>query len=193
MSSRDESSERKQQVLAEIITRARAGQSAAWGEMYEEYAPALYRFCRHTLRNHEDAEDATAEIFLKLRQKLDQYDAERPFSPWLYRLAANHCYDLLRRRSRQGPAVDDFDTLPAKETDPNQLDRLVLEQRSDRVRQGLEGLGERARMALMLRYYCELSYDDIAEALQVPRAYVGVVVLRARQPLREELEKWSGA
>ena len=193
MSSSDQSAERKQQLLAEIITRARAGQNEAWGEMYEEYAPALFRFCRHTLRNHEDAEDATAEIFLKLRQKLDQYDAERPFSPWLYRLAANHCYDLLRRRNRQGPAVDDFDTLPANDTDPNQLDRLVAEQRSDRVRWGLDRLDERPRLALLLRYYCEMSYDDIAAALQIPRPYVGVVLLRARQQLRGELEKGSGA
>src|SRR6266403_1599040 len=82
----------------EVITRARAGDAEAWGELYHDYAPAIFRFCRRALPTREDAEDATMEIFMKLKGKLVQYDATRSFSAWLYKVSANHCWDMLRRR-----------------------------------------------------------------------------------------------
>src|SRR6202521_1580160 len=81
----------------EAIARARTGDAEAWGEIYREYAPAIFRFCRRALPTKEDAEDATMEIFSKLwKGKLSQYDQERSFTAWLYRVAANHCWDTLR-------------------------------------------------------------------------------------------------
>src|SRR3989442_10670367 len=80
-----------------IITRARAGDAEAWGDLYREYAPAIFRFCRRALPPREDAEDATMEIFMKLKGKLVQYDATRSFTAWLYKAAANHSRDLLAR------------------------------------------------------------------------------------------------
>ena len=70
-----------------MVARARAGDAEAWGDLYREYAPAIFRFCRRALPTREDAEDATMEIFMKIRDKLDQYDATRPFSAWLYKVA----------------------------------------------------------------------------------------------------------
>src|SRR5260370_7773383 len=82
----------------EAIARASAGDADAWGQLYREYAPAIFRFCRRALPTREDAEDATMEIFMKLKGKLVQYDATRSFSAWLYKVSANHCCDILRRR-----------------------------------------------------------------------------------------------
>src|SRR5216683_5773274 len=82
----------------EAITRARTGDAEAWGQLYRDYAPAIFRFCRRAMPTREDAEDATMEVFMKVRDKLGQFDASRSFSAWLYRVAANHCWDLLRRR-----------------------------------------------------------------------------------------------
>src|SRR5467141_2074605 len=173
----------------EAITRARAGDAEAWGELYREYAPAIFRFCRRALPTREDAEDATMEIFLKIRDKLDQYDATRPFTSWLYKVAANHCWDMLRRRKiRQDKETDDLETLPLEHPDPNQLDQLIEKRTSEEVRKALDKLGSRARMALVLRYYSDMSYDEIADSLGVRRAFVGVVLLRARHELRQALE-----
>lgn len=175
--------------IAHTLAQARAGNSDAWGELYEQYAPAIYRFCRHALLHHEDAEDATAEIFLKLRHKLDQYDPQRPFSPWLYRIAANHCWDMMRRRGRQAQGDDEEILLQLKQPDASQLDQLIQQQTSSRVRSALSELPARARMALVLRYYSDFSYDEIAASLQLPRQYVGVILLRARHQLREFIEQ----
>ena len=174
---------------AEVIARAKAGNAEAWGDLYQQYASAIFRFCRRALPTREDAEDATMEVFMKVREKLGQYDSTRPFTAWLYRVAANHCWDLLRRRKiRQDKETEEVEDLPLEHPDPSQLDRLIQQRTSDEVRKALDKLGPRARMALVMRYYSDMSYDEIADELGVRRAFVGVVLLRARHDLRHALE-----
>jgi RNA polymerase sigma-70 factor, ECF subfamily len=172
----------------DLIARARAGDTQAWGDLYREYAPAIFRFCRRALPSKEDAEDATMEIFMKFSEKLIQYDPSRSFTAWLYKVAANHCWDMLRRRkARHEKDMEDVDETPLQAPEPNQLERLIEERTSEEVRKALEKLGARARMALVMRYYSEMSYDEIADALGVRRPFVGVVLLRARHELRQAL------
>ena len=173
----------------EAITRARAGDADAWGELYREYAPAIFRFCRRAMPTREDAEDATMEIFMKLKGKLSQYDTTRSFSAWLYKVAANHCWDILRRRKiRQDKETEDVESIPLEHPEPSQLEKLIEQRSSEEVRKALEKMGARARMALVMRYYSDMSYDEIADSLGVRRAFVGVVLLRARHELRQALE-----
>ena len=176
----------------ELVVRARAGDTQAWGDLYREYAPAIFRFCRRALPTKEDAEDATMEIFMKLRGKLAQFDPGRSFSAWLYKVAANHCWDMLRRRkARHEKDTENVDELPLEAPDPNQLERLIEERSGEEVRKALSRLGARARMALVMRYYSDMSYDEIADALGVRRPFVGVVLLRARHELRQALLEGS--
>src|SRR5215475_9337769 len=177
----------------EVVARARAGDAEAWGDLYREYAPAIFRFCRRALPTREDAEDATTDVFVKVKEKLHQYDSARPFSSWLYKVAANHCWDLLRRRKiRQDKETEDVESVPLEHPDANQLEQLIEKRTSEEVRKALGKMGTRARMALVMRYYSDMSYDEIADELGVRRAFVGVVLLRARHELRQALEG-SGA
>jgi len=172
----------------DLIVRARTGDTQAWGDLYREYAPAIFRFCRRAMPTREDAEDATMEIFMKLRDKLAQYDQSRSFTAWLYKVSANHCWDMLRRRRvRQDKETEDVTEIPLEAPEPNQLEKLIEERTSEEVRRALDKLGLRARMALVMRYYSDMSYDEIADALGVRRAFVGVVLLRARHELRQAL------
>jgi len=173
----------------EAIARARAGDAEAWGQLYREYAPAIFRFCRRAMPTRGDAEDATMEIFMKLKNKLSQYDTTRSFSAWLYKVAANHCWDILRRRKiRQDKETEDVESVPLEHPEPSQLEKLIEQRSGEEVRKALEKMGARARMALVMRYYSDMSYDEIADALGVRRAFVGVVLLRARHELRQALE-----
>src|SRR5260370_4638618 len=132
----------------EVISRARAGEGEAWGELYREYEPAIFRFCRRDLPPREDAEDATMEIFMKLKGKLGQYDATRSFSAWLYKVSANHCWDMLRRRRiRQDKETDDVENVPLEHPDPSQLELLIEQRTSEEVRKALEKMSGRARIA----------------------------------------------
>ena len=176
----------------DLIARARAGDTQAWGDLYREYAPAIFRFCRRAMPTKEDAEDATMEIFMKLREKLVQFDPSRSFTAWLYKVAANHCWDMLRRRkARHDKDTENVEDLPLEAPEPSQLERLIEERTSEEVRKALGRLGARARMALVMRYYSDMSYDEIADALGVRRPFVGVVLLRARHELRQALTENS--
>src|SRR6195256_3357218 len=129
----------------EVITRARAGDAEAWGDLYREYAPPIFRFCRRALPTREDAEDATMDIFIKVRQKLSQYDSSRSFSAWLYTVAANHCWDLLRRRKhRQDLETGEVENMPLEHPDPGQLEQLIERSTSQQVRRALDQLPARA-------------------------------------------------
>jgi RNA polymerase sigma-70 factor, ECF subfamily len=174
--------------LTEVLGRAREGDADALGDLYRQHAAAIFRFCRRVLPTKEDAEDATTEIFMKVRQKLGTYDASRPFTAWLYKVASNHCWDTLRRRRiRQDLETGDLETLPLEHPDPDQLEQLQIDHTSKEVRTALGKLPDRARMALVLRYYGDMSYDEIADTLGVRRAFVGVLLLRARHQLRDVL------
>ncbi|HLW99382.1 MAG TPA: sigma-70 family RNA polymerase sigma factor [Candidatus Acidoferrales bacterium] len=178
----------EQQKLADLIARARTGNLEAWGDLYREFAAPIFRFCRRSLPAREDAEDATTEIFMKVREKLGQYDSSRPFQAWLYKVAANHCWDMLRRRRiRQDLETEGVEEMPLEHPDPSQLDQLLEQRSSQDMREALAKLPSRSRMALVLRYYTEMSYDEIAESLGLRRNFVGVVLLRARHQLREAL------
>lgn len=182
-----------QASLQERIALAKAGNAEAWGELYRQHAPAIFRFCRRAMPTREDAEDATMDIFIKVRQKLSQYDAARPFSGWLYAVAANHCWDLLRRRKlRQDLETGEVENMPLEHPDPGQLEQLIEHRSGQEMRRALDKLPARARMALVLRYFAEMSYDDIAATLGVRRTFVGVVLLRARHQLREILQGQGG-
>jgi len=179
----------RQAGIVKQIADARAGDTEAWGELYREHAPAIFRFCRRAMPTREDAEDATMDIFIKVRHKLGQYDPTRPFTAWLYTVAANHCWDLLRRRKlRQDRETGEVENLPLEHPDPGQLEKLIQESSGQQVRRALDRLPARAHMALVLRYHADMSYDDIAATLGVRRSFVGVVLLRARHQLRELLE-----
>jgi RNA polymerase sigma-70 factor, ECF subfamily len=180
--------------VADVVERVRAGDADAWGELYRLYAPAMFRFCRRALPTREDAEDATTDIFMKVRQKLGTYDASRPFQAWLYKVASNHCWDMLRRRRiRQDLETGDLETLPLQHPDPSALEKMQFDHDSKQVRAGLAKMPDRARMVLVLRYYSDMSYDEIADTLGVRRAFVGVLLLRARHQLREILGESGGA
>src|SRR5258708_28810424 len=116
----------EQAVAQERIAQAKAGDAEAWGELYRQFAPPIFRFCRRAMPTHEDAEDATMDIFIKVRQKLSQYDSGRPFSAWLYTVAANHCWDLLRRKKgRQGLETGEVENMLLEHPDPGQLQQLI--------------------------------------------------------------------
>ena len=149
--------------------------------------PYVYRLYRRLLPTREDAEDATTEIFLKTRLKLSQFDGARPFRPWLTRVAANHCRDELRKR-RPGPVAIEETISEIEASNPSPSELLLDGEKRAQVRKALRSLDDRGRLALGLRYYGELRYDEIADILGISRSLVGVLLLRSRHRLRHALE-----
>jgi RNA polymerase sigma-70 factor (ECF subfamily) len=178
--------------LEALVELAKNGSSAAWGRVYETLAPSVFRICRRVLPSREDAEDATSEIFLKARLRLASYESSRPFTPWLYRVAANHCWDQLRKRRTRSDVEDGEPELSALTDDAPTPQEVVLSLESrDSLRRVLRELDDRSRLAVVLRYYADMSYEEIGQALGITPNFAGVLLLRARRFIRTKLRETS--
>src|SRR5207244_6458440 len=113
-SGRDEGN-RSMQNAAVLVTRAQAGDTAAFGDLYEQYSPLVFRFLRRRIDGSDEVvEDLAEDVFVKVYEKLDRY-VERglPFTAWLYRIAHNHLVDYLRSLPRMAAhSLDDVAEVP---------------------------------------------------------------------------------
>ncbi len=156
----------------------------AWGRLFTWFHPRVLGVCRRLVP--EKAEDLASDVMLKARFRLATFDAGRDFGPWLYRVAANRCWDEAKS-SRRGEPLDDarMDALESEE--PTPLDRLLAAESRKRISGAIARLPLRQRFAIALRYGADLSYQQIADILGVSKNHVGVLLLRARRRLRELL------
>ena len=177
--------------LESVIERARGHDAAALGEIYRRYVGRVFGLCRYMLNSREGAEDATSEIFLKLQRSIESYNGSIPFPRWLLRVAGNQCIDALRGRQR-GLKVfveveDGTSGIDAATSEPSPLGAVISTQERAQVRDTIARLPENYRVPLVLRYYGELSYDEIAQELGLERNYVAALLFRAKQELRRRL------
>ncbi len=178
--------------LAGVIERARGQDPEALGEIYRRYVRRVFGLCRYLLDSRESAEDATSEVFLKLQRSIERYDGSIPFPRWLLRVAGNQCIDALRRRQRGLRViveVEDEEAVieAAASSEPSPLGAVISTQERAQVRDTIARLPGNYRMPLVLRYYSELSYDEIAQELGLERNHVAVLIFRAKQELRRRL------
>jgi RNA polymerase sigma-70 factor, ECF subfamily len=176
-------------TLSAVLRRANSDDADALGELFREFQPRVLSLCRYLLGSREDAEDAASEVFARLPRSMKTYDATLPFPKWLMSVASHHCVDLLRRRTVEQRIFDasDEQTPEAVAHRPSPLEELVTAEERGVVRAAIARLPERSRLPLVLRYYNELTYDEIAEALNLSRANVATLIFRAKQELRTAL------
>jgi RNA polymerase sigma-70 factor (ECF subfamily) len=177
--------------LESVIQRAQGHDAEALGEIYRLYGRRVFGLCRYILGSRESAEDATSEAFLKLQRSIESYDGSTPFHKWLLRVAGNQCIDALRRQNRERQAIveveDPAAVIEAVSSEPSPLGAVLNAEERTNVREAISRLPENYRVPLVLRYYGELSYDEIAQQLDLKRDYVAVLLLRAKQELRRKL------
>ncbi len=169
----------------ELPPEERGAAAEAWAALHAHFYPRVLAFCQRSL-TPDAGEDLAAEILMKVRFRLGSFDASRPFAPWLFRVAANRCWDEARRLRRSEPLDEEGATAIASEA-PDPLDRLISLENRKRVQEAVSRLPRRQRFAVTLRYAAGSSYGEIAEILGVTRSNVGVLLLRARRRMREDL------
>ena len=172
----------------ELVARAVAGDRAAFGILVDRYAGVARRVARAVLGNPEDADDAAQDAMLSALVKLDQYDARRPFGPWLLRIVSNAATDRRRRRSvRRAEPLDVGLTAGGPRPDVT-AERRAL---GERLRQALATLPERRRIAVVLFDVEGYSHAEIATVLGIPEGTVRSEVFHARRRLRALLADWK--
>lgn len=174
-----------------LLRRARAGDREAFADISGSYSRRVFGLCRHLLGSTEAAEDATSEVFLRAQRAMGTYDSSLPFPRWLLSIAGHYCLDQLRRRGVERRV---FQTGEVEEPEAtaglSPLGELLAGEQRAAVREALAALPERYRAPLVLRYYGDLSYQQIAAALDLTRAHVATLLFRAKQELRRTLE-WT--
>lgn len=151
----------------------------------------VLQICRRFFRHREDAEDAAAEIFLKLYRVLPQKDQNIPFRPWVSKVAGNHCIDKLRQRNReQSSSLEDFGFATWSDcSTASPLSAVLRQDEERRVRQALLRLPEKYRTPLVLRFYKRMSYAEIGRVLNASLPTVRIMIFRAKKHLAARLRR----
>ncbi len=166
---------------------------AAFKALYRSHYQPVLLLCRRLLSDTAEAEDATQEVFMRAYRRFDRYDPAQPFGAWVNTIASNYCIDILRRRKRLGAllVVTDDEPLDELAVDPAEgpAAGLISNFEAQAVTQAVNRLDDKYRIPIVLAYFAEASYEEIAHTLGVSRNHVGVLLLRGKQQLRRVLQE----
>ncbi|MGQ0602779.1 MAG: RNA polymerase sigma factor [Anaerolineales bacterium] len=174
----------------ECIARARAGDDATFTPLVETYQTAVYNLCYRMLGDPQEAEDAAQEAFLRAFSQLRRYDPTRSFKTWLFSIASHHCIDRLRKRRVTWLSIDEDDLPPHPNLREPTLgpEEATSRREQAKVIQGhLSKLSPEDRGVIVMRYWYDLSYEEIAEATSTTVSAVKSRLHRARGTVADML------
>jgi RNA polymerase sigma-70 factor (ECF subfamily) len=163
---------------AALVARCLRGETEAYDELVRRHEKALYNGALRIVRNSEDARDIVQGVFVKAYEKLASYDPERKFFSWIYRMMVNASLNWLD--SRRGHLELEAD-LPSK--DPSPEGEFVRGEETRRLEEALARLKPELRLAVVLKYFGELSYDELSYVLDLPAKTVKSRIYEARRIL----------
>lgn len=180
-----------------LVLKAIDGDQKAFAQLLSRYRQSVFHAILKMVRNREDAEDLTLEAFGKAFNKLSSYTPNYAFSTWLFKIAINNCIDYMRKKRLHTLSLDepieagskqDFSEMARSNTrDPEA--EMIREQRVDVLRQIIGGLNDKYRLMVELRYYEQLSYEEIAVELNIPLGTVKAQLFRAKQLMSAQLQR----
>ncbi|MCB9437583.1 MAG: sigma-70 family RNA polymerase sigma factor [Anaerolineales bacterium] len=174
----------------DLIQQALAGDVDAFGELVRLYEQPVFNLTYRMLGDGQEAEDAAQEAFIRAYSNLRSYDTSRSFKTWLFSIASNHCIDRLRKRRLTWVSIDEplppHPALVSDQFDPERS--LVNQERSQLVQAMLSDLAPDYRAAVIMRYWYDMSYADIASALETTESAIKSRLFRARQMLADKLD-----
>lgn len=177
-------------ILLQWIVAARdEGNQEAFAEIVYSFQDATYNLCYRMLGERTEAEDATQEAFLRAYNNLDRYDVNRSFKTWLLSIASNHCIDRIRKRRLKFMSLDE--PLPGSmqlELTSDQITpegQAVRAEQSEYIQALLNDLSEDDRAGIILKYWYDYSYAEIAEVLDTTESAIKSRLFRARRALAE--------
>lgn len=170
------------------LEQARQGDKAAFGMLIEAYQAPVYNLAYRMLNNAREAEEAAQEAFIRAYTRLDSYDPNRKFSTWLLSITSNYCIDLIRKRRAILLSIDEpLPPHPALMSDREDRpeSQVMAGEQEDLVQSLLDELPEEYREAVVLRYWYDLSYEEIAEIMNTSISAIKSRLFRARRQLAQ--------
>jgi RNA polymerase sigma-70 factor (ECF subfamily) len=165
------------------------GDQKAYAALMNNYKDSIYFMLLKMTNNSDDADDLTIEAFGKAFKKLHQYTPDYAFSTWLFKIASNNCIDYIRKKKKMTFSIDKTyenedgtemaHNIPAQVPDPEE--NFIKKQKVKLMREIVEKLKPRYRTLIEMRYFQELSYEEIASEMQLPLGTVKAQLFRARE------------
>ncbi|MBI1279887.1 MAG: sigma-70 family RNA polymerase sigma factor [Anaerolineaceae bacterium] len=180
----------------EWINAALEGNQDAFADIVAAFQDSVYNLCYRMLGERGEAEDAAQEAFLRAYLNLTRYDPARSFKTWLLSIASNYCIDRLRRRRLQWMSLDDepvADRLALHSDDPEPESATLNKEQSVAIQALLNELSPDYRAVVVLRYWYDYSYAEIADIMDTTESAVKSRLFRARQALADKLGSDSSA
>lgn len=160
-------------------------------EYIQKHGKRLYGLCMTLCASKNDADDLYQETWLKAMKKLSTYNADKPFEPWITKIAVNTYRDMLRRKKRS-PVYDDFSTTEEKDSVIMNVAESDEERKNKDIRDAVDSLEEKLRMTVILFYFNDLGEKRTAEALGIPVGTVKSRLNKAKKILKEALRDEYG-
>ncbi len=168
---------------ANWVSLAKKGDPLAFANLVERYQRAVYNLCYRMLGDAGEAEDAAQETFLRAYKALDAYDSSRKLSTWLLSIASHYCIDQLRKRRYTIFSLDGLPFFELTDPQPGPEHQAVQTERQRQVQQILNSLQPVDRAAVLMRYWYDFSYEEIASTLSLTTSAVKSRLHRARLSL----------
>lgn len=180
-----------------LVEAAKNGDQSAYAQLMDRYRESIYYMMFKMVRHQDDADDLTIEAFGKAFSRLEQYSPSYAFSTWLFKIASNNCIDFIRKKRIKVTSMDTGYTtsngevifVDAKAHTLNPEETIIHGQKVIHMRLLVSKLKPRYRQLVEKRYFEELSYEEIAEELNLPLGTVKAQLFRARDFLSSMIEK----
>jgi len=173
----------------EIARLIQEGGNDALEILIDRYSPKLLRYGKKFLSNEDATKDIVQEVFIKVYQNIKSFDTKRSFSPWIYRIAHNSFANYLRNAGKEPVVALDLDVfLEYHVYDDPAIEQKEKEEIGVLLEKGLLNLPLKYKEVLVLHYFEDLSYQEIADILHVPIGTVGIRLRRAREALKVHLQ-----
>jgi RNA polymerase sigma-70 factor, ECF subfamily len=187
----------RREVDTSIIEGCQRGDPEAMRALWLEYKDRVYSIALHFFRDdHALAQDITQDVFIKLFARLRQFRHDAEFTTWLYRLVANACMDEQRRRKRWsffGDAMSELAFSSAASTEIPVDELIVHREIGEEVKAAVASLTPKLRIVILLRYFDDLAYEEMAAALECSPGTVASRLNRAHQSLARKLGHLRGS
>ncbi len=170
------------------LHEARKGDKVAFGKLIEAYQGPVFNLAYRMLNNAKEAEEAAQEAFIRAYTRLDSYNPSHKFSTWMLSITSNYCIDIIRKRRALLLSIDEpLPPHPAlmSEKDKGPESHAVQVEQEQAVQALLQTLPEDYREAVILRYWYEMSYEEIAEAMDTTVSAIKSRLFRARRDLAQ--------
>lgn len=179
-----------------LVSRAKEGDQKAYAELMQRYKDSIYFMALKMVNNKDDAMDLTVETFGKAFENIEKYKPDFAFSTWLFRIATNNCIDFIRKKRISVVSIHSLKDedgeerqFEAKSDSLNPEESSIKKQENEKLKNIVDQLPSRYRTLIMLRYFEEQSYEEIATQLDLPLGTVKAQLFRARDLLANIMNK----